>query len=84
MGRGCPPPRKFLHFLFQNGEFLNMPALISVSYFLPFRVMPQAVTNDIQTKKIANNFGGVLTPKTPPSYGVGFDTYFHTFIPHCV
>ena len=33
LGRGCPLPRKFLHFLFQNGEFLCMPAWISVWYF---------------------------------------------------
>ena len=29
-GGGVPLPRKFLHFLFQNGEFLYMPAWISV------------------------------------------------------
>jgi len=47
-GEGVSPlPRKFLHFLFQNGEFLCTPAWISVWYFLPFRVMPLAVTNQI-------------------------------------
>ena len=33
-GMGVPLPRNFfLHFLFQNGEFLCMPAWISVWYF---------------------------------------------------
>ena len=41
---GVPSPENFCIFLFQNGEFLCMPAWISVWYFLPFRVMPQAVT----------------------------------------
>ena len=27
LGRGCPLPRKLLHFLFLNGEFLCMPNL---------------------------------------------------------
>ena len=26
LGKGYPLPRKFLHYLFQNGEFLCMPA----------------------------------------------------------
>ena len=28
-GEGCPFPRNFLNFLFQNGEFSCMPAWIS-------------------------------------------------------
>jgi len=33
-----------LHFfLFQNGEFVCMPARISVWHFLPFRVMPLTI-----------------------------------------
>ena len=45
-GEGCSLLQKiFEFFLFQNGEFLCMPAWIAVWYFLPFRVMPQAVTN---------------------------------------
>jgi len=30
LGRGIPLSKKFLHFLFQNGEFLCMPVWISV------------------------------------------------------
>ena len=47
-GKGVPPTAEnFCIFLFQNGEFLCTPAWISVWYFLPFRVMPLAVTNQI-------------------------------------
>ena len=47
-GEGCSLLQKiFEFFLFQNGEFLCMPAWIAVWYFLPFRVMPQAVTKHV-------------------------------------
>ena len=54
-GEGLSPTQKFFAFLkIQNGELLCMPAWISVWYLVSWL-----------TTKIANNFGGVLTPETP-------------------